>query len=275
MDSKLYLCPTPIGNLEDITLRTLRVLREADSIYCEDTRHSLGLLQRYEIKKPLFSCHEHNEQQRAAEICEKLRQGSAIAYISDAGMPGISDPGSRLVAACIQESLPFEILPGPSASLTALVLSGLPVQDACFVGFLPRTGMERRERIGRLAKHPGTLILYESPLRVADTCEELAAALGDRPAALARELTKLHETCVRDSLSGLAERFRETPPKGECVLLVGGMQEETAGADPIAMLRELLHGGMRPKDAAKQVSALTEMSRNEAYTLALSILEEE
>jgi len=274
LDAKLYLCSTPIGNMEDISLRCLRILKEVDCIYCEDTRHSLGLLKHYGITKPLISCHEHNERQRSREVCDKLQSGLALAYISDAGMPGISDPGARLIEACIERELPFEVIPGASASLTALVLSGLPVEDACFVGFLPRSGAERRERIGRLAKHHGTLILYESPLRVGDTCEELKNALGDRPAALVRELTKLHECCVRDSLGGLSERYADAPPKGECVLLVGGLKEGSAGADPIAMLRELLSSGMRAKDAAKQVSALTDMSRNEAYSLALSMLEE-
>lgn len=274
MDAKLYLCATPIGNLEDITLRVLKILAAVDCIYCEDTRRTLGLLRHYDIKKPLYACHEHNEQQRAAEIVARVQGGAAVAYVSDAGMPGISDPGAILVAACLKESLPFEVLPGASAALTALVLSGLPAVDACFVGFLPRTGPARRERIAGIARHPGTLILYESPLRLAVTCGELADALGERPAALVRELTKLHEECLRGSLLSLQARFSETPPRGECVLLVGGKRGESEGLDAEAMLRRLLAEGLRPKDAAKQVAALTDMSRNEAYSRALALLSE-
>ena len=146
LQPKLYLCPTPIGNMEDMTLRALRVLRECHRIYCEDTRNTGAMLSRLGISKPLISCHEHNEEGRAEEIAGRVAEGEAIAFVSDAGLPGISDPGERLVAAFIQRGLPFEVLPGPSASLTALVLSGLPAKEACFVGFLPRTGKERRTR---------------------------------------------------------------------------------------------------------------------------------
>ena len=176
LQPKLYLCPTPIGNMEDMTLRALRVLRECHRIYCEDTRNTGAMLSRLGISKPLISCHEHNEEGRAEEIAGRVAEGESIAFVSDAGLPGISDPGERLVAAFIQRGLPFEVLPGPSASLTALVLSGLPAKEACFVGFLPRTGKERREAVARLARHKGTLIVYESPLRVAETAAELAAA---------------------------------------------------------------------------------------------------
>ena len=155
LDSKLYLCPTPIGNMEDMTLRALRVLRECHRIYCEDTRNTGAMLSRLGISKPLISCHEHNEEGRAEEIAGRVAEGEAIAFVSDAGLPGISDPGERLVAAFIQRGLPFEVLPGPSASLTALVLSGLPAKEACFVGFLPRSGKERREAVARLARHRG------------------------------------------------------------------------------------------------------------------------
>ena len=151
LQPKLYLCPTPIGNMEDMTLRALRVLRECHRIYCEDTRNTGAMLSRLGISKPLISCHEHNEEGRAEEIAGRVAEGEAIAFVSDAGLPGISDPGERLVAAFIQRGLPFEVLPGPSASLTALVLSGLPAKEACFVGFLPRSGKERREAVARLA----------------------------------------------------------------------------------------------------------------------------
>ena len=269
----LYLAATPIGNMEDITLRTIRVLKNVSSIYCEDTRHTAALLNRLSIKKQLISCHEHNENERSDEILRRVRGGEAIAFVSDAGMPGISDPGERLVTACIREDVPFTVLPGASASLTALVLSGFPSRSACFYGFLPRETKPRREAVAELAGHRGTLILYESPLRVSATCRELAEALGDRPAALVRELTKLHEEAVRETLSVLAERYAETPPRGECVLVVGGAPDAPAASkeDARAMLSSLLARGVRAKDAAKEVSALLGTSRNEAYRLALEI----
>ncbi len=269
----LYLAATPIGNLEDMTLRAVRVLENVSCIYCEDTRHTAALLNRLAIKKPLVSCHEHNEAERADEIIRRVRSGEAVAFVSDAGMPGISDPGERLIAACIQESVPFTVLPGASASLTALVLSGFPSRGACFYGFLPREAKPRREAIASLAGHRGTLIFYESPLRVAATCAELATALGDRPAALVRELTKVYEEAVREPLSVLAARYAEMPPRGECVLLVSGAQDAPAAteADVRAMLEPLLARGVRAKDAAKEAAALLGTSRNEAYRIALEI----
>lgn len=273
LEPMLYLAATPIGNMEDITLRTIRVLKNVSSIYCEDTRHTAALLNRLSIKKQLISCHEHNENERADEILRRVRGGEAIAFVSDAGMPGISDPGERLVTACIREDVPFTVLPGASASLTALVLSGFPSRGACFYGFLPRETKPRRGAVAELAVYRGTLILYESPLRVSATCRELAEALGDRPAALVRELTKLHEEAVRETLSVLAERYAETPPRGECVLVIGGVPDAPAASkeDARAMLSSLLARGVRAKDAAKEVSALLGTPRNEAYRLALEI----
>ena len=274
LDSKLYLCPTPIGNMEDMTLRALRVLRECHRIYCEDTRNTGVMLSRLGISKPLISCHEHNEEGRAEEIAGRVAEGEAIAFVSDAGLPGISDPGERLVAAFIQKGLPFEVLPGPSASLTALVLSGLPAKEACFVGFLPRTGKERREAVARLARHKGTLIVYESPLRVAETAAELAAAWGDRKAVLCRELTKLYEETVRSTLSGLAGTYAHKPPKGETVLVIAGARDESSGASLEDTLKRLLGEGVSAKDAAKQASALLDVPRNEAYKMAMRIKED-
>lgn len=268
----LYLVPTPIGNMEDITLRALRVLRECDKVYCEDTRHTGALLHQLEIKKPLVACHEHNENERAAQLVRELQEGANIAYASDAGMPGISDPGARLVRACVENGLPYTVLPGASASLTALVLSGFSSENACFAGFLPREGKPRRERIASLANHPGALIFYESPLRLAATCAELSALLGEREAALCRELSKLHEECVHGSLSRLASRYNETPPRGECVLIVAGRTEQAACADPRELIRSLLEKGVSAKDAAKQAAALADLPRNEAYAIALEII---
>lgn len=267
----LYLVPTPIGNMEDITLRTLRVLRECDKVYCEDTRRTGALLHQLEIKKPLVACHEHNERERAEQLVRELGEGLNIAYASDAGMPGISDPGALLVRECIENGLPYTVLPGASASLTALVLSGFPSENACFAGFLPREGKKRRERIAALCSHPGTLIFYESPLRLSATCAELYALLGERDAALCRELSKLYEECVRAPLSELAERYKDQAPRGECVLLVAQRGENAQSSDPRELLSELLSRGLSAKDAAKQASALADIPRNEAYALALEL----
>lgn len=268
----LYLVPTPIGNMEDITLRALRVLRECDKVYCEDTRHTGALLHQLDIKKPLAACHEHNENERAEQIVGELQSGMDIAYASDAGMPCISDPGARLVRACIENGLPYTVLPGPSASLTALALSGFPAENACFAGFLPREGKPRREKIASLSNHPGALIFYESPLRIAATCSELASLLGEREAALCRELSKLHEECVHAKLSELAARYSDEAPRGECVLIVAPRGEEAQSADPRELIRSLLDKGVSAKDAAKQAAALADIPRNEAYAIALEII---
>lgn len=272
MKAGLYLVATPIGNMEDITLRALSALREADRLYAEDTRHTRGLLGHYGIKREVISCHEHNEAQRADEIADAVLSGLSVAFVSDAGLPGISDPGERLASRMILSGLPVSVLPGASASLTALILSGLPSSDACFVGFLPRSGSERRARLTSLARHHGTLIIYESPLRVADTARELSDLFGDRPAALVRELTKLYEETVRGTLASLADRFRDAPPKGECVLLVGGCTQSAAtGEDLEILIKKLLRDGLSAKDAAKQASALLDVPRNDAYRLALAL----
>ncbi len=271
MENKLYLCPTPIGNMEDMTLRTLRVLRECTAVYCEDTRNTGALMNKLEISKPLISCHEHNERGRAEEIGERVLNGEVIAFVSDAGMPGISDPGERLIAHCIEHDIPFEVLPGASASLTALITSGLPSREACFVGFLPRSGKERREAIARLARHKGSLIVYESPLRAAATAAELAEAWGDRQAVLLRELTKLYQEAVRSTLTGLAQTYAHKPPKGEVVLVIAGAEEQSGEAGLEDTLSRLLSQGVSAKDAAKQASALLDVSRNEAYKMALEL----
>lgn len=276
MPGILSLCATPIGNLEDITLRTIRTLKEADCVYAEDTRRTLGLLNHLDIKKPLFSCHEHNESLRVSEIAAKVLEGQKVAYVSDAGMPGISDPGSVLVKACIENGVPFEALPGASALPLAAVLSGLPTERILFVGFLPREGKQRRELLAELAQQTHTVIVYESPKRVHATLSDLYSVWGDRPAALMRELTKLHEETLRGTLSSLCEQTEKEEPRGECVLAVGGADPEKikAGAseDEVdAMLQKLISGGMRVKDAAKQVGAVLDVPRNEVYERALRI----
>lgn len=265
----LYLCATPIGNMEDITLRVIRVLGAVAAVYCEDTRHTGALLAKLGIKKPLASCRRENEAARAQEIVARVLAGEAVAYVSDAGMPGVSDPGERLVAACVAADAPFTVLPGASAMATALVLSGLPAANACFVGFLPRETKPRREAIDKIARHSGTLIFYESPLRVSATAKELLEKLGDRSAALCRELTKLHEQIVRGTLGEIAQRYAQTPPKGECVLVVAGApgQEAMPLEDARKLAQALAASGLRAKQGAAELAARAGIAKNEAYAL--------
>ncbi|MBM7866360.1 16S rRNA (cytidine(1402)-2'-O)-methyltransferase [Heliobacterium gestii] len=219
---KLILCATPIGNLDDITLRALKALQEADLIAAEDTRHTRKLLSAFDIHVPLTSYHEHNRRHKGAVILDQVAAGATVALVSDAGLPGISDPGEDIVRECVARGLPLEVLPGPSASLTALVLSGLPTGRFVFEGFLPRLKKEFRERLRRLAFEDRTIILYESPHRLRETLESLRDALGpERPAALVRELTKKFEEVRRGSLTELVESVREGV-RGECTLVVAG-----------------------------------------------------
>ena len=253
----LYLCATPIGNLEDITYRVVRILSEADAIYAEDTRRTVQLLNHLGLKKPLSSCHEHNEREKAQEIVALAAAGKNIAVVSDAGMPGISDPGARVAEAAIAAGVPFTVAPGASAAVTAVVLSGLPCGRFVFEGFLPREKKPRRERLALLKNEPRTAVLYESPFRLKDTLLELRDALGDRPAAVCRELTKIHEETVRGSLSELAAHYAE-PPKGECVIVLSGA-EETAAETPsldaqLAAMEARIASGEKPRAAAKAVA---------------------
>jgi 16S rRNA (cytidine1402-2'-O)-methyltransferase len=218
---RLLVCATPIGNLEDVTLRVLRALGEADVIACEDTRRTRVLLDRHGIAGArLTSLHEHNERARARELVERVRAGETVALVSDAGTPLISDPGYVLVRECIGEGLPMQVLPGASAAPTALVASGLPVDRWCFVGFLPR---KRGQRERLLAEAAETLVAFESPRRLPATLEMLARLDPQRPVAVCRELTKLHEEVSRGGAAELAERYRERPAKGEVVLVVGAV----------------------------------------------------
>jgi 16S rRNA (cytidine1402-2'-O)-methyltransferase len=215
---RLVVCPTPIGNLRDITLRVLDALREADAIACEDTRRTRVLLDRYEIAGRLVSFHEHNERARAFELVARLRAGETVALVSDAGMPVVADPGFVLVRACIEAGVAVEVLPGPSAVPVALVASGLAADRWCFVGFLPR---KRGQRERLLAEARQTLVAFESPHRLSATLDMLAALDPRRRVAVCRELTKLHEEVVRGSAAELAERYRERAAKGEVVLVIG------------------------------------------------------
>lgn len=252
----LYLCATPIGNLEDVTLRLLRVLGEVSLIACEDTRHSAKLLNHYEIKKPLLAYHEHNKIKAGERILAHLREEGDVALLTDAGMPAISDPGFELVQACREAGIPYTVLPGPSASLTALVLSGIAGDRFCFEGFLPRSGKERRARLDALATEERTTILYEAPHRLLDTLDDLAATVGDRSLAVCRELTKQYEEVRRGSAAEHAEHFRAQAPRGEFVLVLAGAEPTPPSAeDAIAYARSLTAAGRRTKEAAKEAAA--------------------
>src|SRR3954471_18094593 len=218
MAGRLVVCPTPIGNLEDVTLRVLSALRDADVIACEDTRRTRTLLERYGVSGELVSYHEHNEERRAADLVERMGGGETVALVSDAGMPLVSDPGYVLVRACVAAGLPVEVLPGPSAALAAPVASPLPPERWRFAGFLPRKKGDLRRA---LAEPGGTLVAFEAPGRVPATLAVLAELDPDRDVAVCRELTKVHEEVVRGSAAELAERYADAPPKGEVVLVIG------------------------------------------------------
>jgi 16S rRNA (cytidine1402-2'-O)-methyltransferase len=225
---RLVVCPTPIGNLEDVTLRVLSALRDADVIACEDTRRTRVLLDRYGAGGELVTYHEHNEDRRAGELVERMRAGATVALVSDAGMPLVSDPGYVLVRACVAAGVAVEVLPGPSAALAALVASALPADRWRFAGFLPRKRGELRDA---LAEPGGTLVAFESPHRLAATLATLADIDPERPAAVCRELTKVHEEVARGTARDLAERFGQRAPKGEVVLVVGGSRRGTGRKD--------------------------------------------
>ena len=266
MSGRLIVCPTPIGNLEDVTLRVLAALRAADVVACEDTRHTRKLLDRYGMTGELVSYHEHNERERAAELVARMRAGAVVALVSDAGMPLVSDPGFILVQACIAAGLSVEVLPGPSSALAALVASGLPSERWRFVGFLPR----RKAELARLLlATPETLVAFESPKRLVATLTLLAAADAARPVAVCRELTKLHEEVRRGSAAEIAAHYEREPPRGEVVLVVAA---GPAGAQPddedraVAALRALVEAGARARPAAKALAELTGVSANRLYS---------
>jgi 16S rRNA (cytidine1402-2'-O)-methyltransferase len=261
----LVVCPTPIGNLEDITLRVLAALREADIVACEDTRRTRVLLDRYGVSARLVSYHEHNEERRSGELVAGMRAGKVVALVSDAGMPLVSDPGYVLVQACVAAGLPVEVLPGPSAAIAALVASALPTDRWRFVGFLPRKKGELR---GLLSEPGGTLVAFESPRRVPATLALLAELDRERPVALCRELTKAHEEVVRGSAAELAERYRDAPPKGEVALVLGPASAGDEGdGEPQGLdaLRRLVESGAHPRRAAGVVAELTGGSANTLY----------
>jgi 16S rRNA (cytidine1402-2'-O)-methyltransferase len=268
----LYLVGTPIGNLEDITLRALRTLREADQIACEDTRHTQKLLNHYEIRKPLVSYHEHNEMTRAPELVVAMEEGQQIALVSDAGMPLVSDPGHRLVTLCLRHHIPIVPVPGPSALLAALSASGLPAEEFLFVGFLPARSGERRRALEHLRIEARTIILYEAPHRVEEFLTDAREILGDRPACLAREVTKIHEEFRRGKLSEIVASLAESPARGEITLLIGPAEANSAGhLDTTQSLAERVDELIRQakldrKEALKLAAKERGLTRRDAYS---------
>jgi 16S rRNA (cytidine1402-2'-O)-methyltransferase len=260
---RLVVCPTPIGNLQDVTLRVLEALREADVVACEDTRHTSVLLARHGISARMLSLHEHNERARAAELVARMAAGAVVALVSDAGTPLVSDPGFALVRECLAAGLVLEVLPGPSAVVTALVASGLPCERWRFVGFLPRA---RRQLAALLADTTDTLVAFESPGRLVATLALLAADDPTRAVAVCRELTKLHEEVRRGSAAELAEHYRGAPARGEVVLVVGAAAEGRAAlSDALTALRDLIDAGAKARPAAAAVAKLTGLRANELY----------
>jgi len=278
----LHIVATPIGNLEDVTLRALRVLREVDWVLAEDTRRTRVLLDHFEIHQKPTSLHAHNEAGRIERVLEALEQGRSVALVSDAGTPLVSDPGARLVAAVAEAGHRVEAVPGPSALLTALTVAGLDTERVLFLGFLPRKSGARRRLLESQRGRPETIVLFESPRRVATTLGEIAEFLGDRMGCLARELTKRHEEVFRDSVSALAARFAESPPRGECTLVIAGAtadEERIESAWSDAELDEVIRGGLAEgasiRDLARDLAGRTGRVRREIYARAVSLREEQ
>jgi 16S rRNA (cytidine1402-2'-O)-methyltransferase len=260
----LAVCATPIGNLADVTLRVLEELRAADLVLCEDTRHTRTLMARYDVSTPVLSYHEHNEAARTAELLPRLEAGERIALVTDAGMPGVSDPGARLVRAALEAGVPVTVLPGPSAVETALVASGLAGERYQFLGFLPRGEKALRALWEELATWPWPAVAFESPKRLPGTLRSLAAAAPEREVAVCRELTKRFEEVVGGRAAELAERFSE-PPKGEITLVLGSAEPTRDDAGALEAVAELVGAGLPRKQAAELVGRLTGASRNALY----------
>lgn len=269
---RLVLVGTPIGNLGDLPPRAVEVLQDAALVVCEDTRHTGRLLKAAGVSAhALLAAHDHNEAAQIGTVLERLRAGETVAIVTDAGMPGISDPGERMVRAAADAGIEVVVVPGPSAAIAALVLSGLPTGRFAFDGFLPRTGSGRTERITALAGETRTVVLYEAPHRVARTLVDLSAALGaDRRVAIARELTKLHEEVWRGSLAEAVRHVEETEPRGEHVLVVEGAPPPAPADDDalVAALTRLLADGTSTRDAVAEVAASFDVSKRRVYELA-------
>ena len=278
MSGMLYLCATPIGNLEDITCRVLRILKEVDLIAAEDTRNSIKLLNHFEIKTPMTSYHEYNKFDKGRYLVEQMLEGKNIALITDAGTPGISDPGEELVAMCYEAGIPVTSLPGAVACITALTLSGLPTRRFAFEAFLPSDKKERAVVLEELKQETRTMILYEAPHRLVKTLEELLEKLGDRKISLCRELTKKHETVFRGSLLEAFSWYKENPPKGECVMVLAGRSREEIEQEARQKWEDMpleehmeyyMSQGIDKKEAMKLVAKDRGISKRDVYQALL------
>jgi len=271
----LYLCATPIGNLEDITYRTVRCLREADLIAAEDTRHTKQLLSAYEIDTPLTSYHEHNKAEKGPLLIQKMQEGTMLALVSDAGMPAICDPGSDLVRLAIEAGIPVVPLPGPNAGLTGLIASGMDTTRFTFIGFLPKTQKHRLPVLESIKAYEGTLIFYEAPHRIQSVLTEIMAVL-DRQAVLCRELTKKYEQYMRGTLSQLKDELAVQGARGEFVILVAGAEPETMAAadgsvDYASLVQELMDQGVDKKEAVRMVARRCGVPKRSVYQAALTL----
>ena len=277
MAGKLYVCPTPIGNLDDITYRTLKTLREADLIAAEDTRHTIKLLNHFEISKPLTSYHEHNKNTKGSVLIDELNSGKNIALVSDAGMPGISDPGEDIVRECIENGIEVEVLPGASAFVIALVGSGIETRRFTFEGFLDREKKKKKKRLEEIKNIETTLIVYESPHRLKETLKLMGEILGDRKMSLCRELTKKHEEYIRTTIFGAVEYYSENDPRGEYILIIEGNknveeeENEYENLDEREYVIALMESGISKKDAIKKVSKERGLKKDIVYKQVLDL----
>ncbi|OFX14294.1 MAG: 16S rRNA (cytidine(1402)-2'-O)-methyltransferase [Armatimonadetes bacterium RBG_16_58_9] len=277
MAGKLYIVSTPIGNLEDITLRALRILREADIIAAEDTRVTRKLLSHYDIHTPMIAYHQHSKGRRAEEIVGMVCEGKNVALVSDAGTPGISDPGHELIALCIAEGIKIEAIPGPTALITALVVSGLPTSHFAFDGFPPRRETDRRAFFKVLKRNARTVCLYESPSRLVKTLESIRNELGDRNVAIIREATKLFEEVFRGTVGQAIDRFSRGKVRGEVVIVLGGASPEQLAEAEVpsvsleSRLSELVESGMSERDAVRQCMVEFKLPKRRVYAAALAL----
>lgn len=274
MAGTLYVVGTPIGNLSDITPRALETFEAVDFIACEDTRVSGKLFSHFGIKKPLVSYHEHSQKSVEESILSRLISGESAAIVTDAGMPCISDPGEELVRRCAQNGVDVKVVPGPSAVISALAVSGLLTSRFTFEGFLSTTKRQRQEHLGSLKNEQRTMIFYEAPHKLKTTLSDMYAFFGDRRISLCRELTKIHEEIIRTTLKGAIELYENTSPRGEYVLVLEGAEKSEESADTIEsalmLVKELINNGMRGADACKEIAKTTQFSKGELYTALLS-----
>ena len=269
----LYIVATPIGNLEDLTFRALRILKEVDLIAAEDTRHSRKLLEHYGVRTALTSYHEHNEKSKAQKLVERMQSGERVALISDAGTPLLSDPGYRLVQEALRAGIPVCPVPGPSALLAALSASGLPVESFAFEGFLPAKKRERREKLQSLSSEARTLVFYETPHRLKESLADIHGILGEREMVLAREISKWHEEFLRGSVGGVINQLADQEVRGELTLVISGATGETAAGENLVLaeIRKLKSDGMRVKDIAALLGEKYSLAKREVYRMILQL----